>query len=88
MAAFLVWITPQFVNHGEVSASYFVLLVVLYLVHQVFDIKNLLAKCKLYNAENIYIFYSVIFRFVLVACLLHPWLSLPELVTQLLVEPT
>ncbi|XP_031783669.1 acetyl-coenzyme A transporter 1 [Nasonia vitripennis] len=35
VAAFLVWITPQFVRHGEVPAYYFVLLVVLYLLHQV-----------------------------------------------------
>ncbi|XP_058789178.1 acetyl-coenzyme A transporter 1 [Phymastichus coffea] len=35
VAAFIVWITPHFVHHGEVPAYYFVFLIVIYLLHQV-----------------------------------------------------
>ncbi|XP_076388692.1 acetyl-coenzyme A transporter 1 isoform X2 [Megachile rotundata] len=36
VAAFLVWVTPYVVNDGQVPAYYFILLIVLYLIHQVF----------------------------------------------------
>lgn len=35
IAAGLVWITPSFIDNGEVSPYYFVLLVLLYVFHQV-----------------------------------------------------
>ncbi|KAJ8675824.1 hypothetical protein QAD02_011610 [Eretmocerus hayati] len=37
LAAFLVWITPNFISHGEVPAYFFMLIVVLYLFHQLFS---------------------------------------------------
>ena len=36
VAAFLVWVTPYVVSGGQVPAYYFVILIVLYLIHQVF----------------------------------------------------
>ncbi|XP_011501252.1 PREDICTED: acetyl-coenzyme A transporter 1 [Ceratosolen solmsi marchali] len=35
VAAFLVWITPYFIRNGEVPVYYFILLVILYFLHQI-----------------------------------------------------
>lgn len=49
-AALLVWVTPSLVQNGEVPVYYFVILISLYVVHQVtmHVIDRLITRKKLY----------------------------------------